>query len=340
MGISRLTSLLLASCVLALSGLTLTVFRVSAQSAAPDSYPTRPIRIVVPFAPGGTTDIVARALSEQLRNRFGQAVVVENKPGADGSIAIQELIRSGADGHTLMIGNVASNAVAPLLSAGKLSFDYERDVVPVMRLVDVPGVLVATTRNFPPQSLSELVAYAKAHPGEVNYGTPGFGSYVHYDMVLFANRAGGLVMTAIPNKAGASGLINDLLVGTVQVSFVNAASTAGIIKAGTLRALAIANHVRLPDLPNVPTMREAGFPGVGTIAWQGLFASAATPRPVLEKVREAATQALDEPAVKRILEQQSFNIVPTRSLDEAKTWLASEMNDWRKIIQESKIEAK
>jgi tripartite-type tricarboxylate transporter receptor subunit TctC len=159
-------------------------------------------------------------------------------------------------------------------------------------------------------------------------------------MMLFANRAGGLAMTAIPNKAGASGLINDLLVGTVQVSFVNAASSAGSIKAGTLRAFAIVNHARLPDLPNVPTMREAGFPGVGTIAWQGLFASAATPRPVLEKVREAATQALDDPAVKRILEQQSFNIVPTRSLDEAKTWLAGEMNDWRKIIQETKIEAK
>jgi tripartite-type tricarboxylate transporter receptor subunit TctC len=310
------------------------------QAAWAQAYPTRPIRIVLPFAPGGTTDIVARALSEQLKNRLGQSVVVENKPGADGSIAIQELVRSGADGHTLMIGNVASNAVAPLLSAGKLSFDYERDVVPVMRLVDVPGVLVATTRNFPPQSLSELVAYAKVHPGEVNYGTPGIGNYTHYDMMLLASRAGGLVMTAIPNKAGASGVINDLLVGTVQVAFVNAASTAGSIKAGTLRAFAIVNHARLSDLPSVPTMQEAGFPGVGTIAWQGLFASAAAPRPVLEKVRDAATQALDEPAVKRILEQQSFNIVPTRSLDEAKTWLAGEMNDWRKIIRETKIEAR
>jgi len=336
---SRSTSLFLAACVVALSGLALTATEVSAQSAAPVSYPTRPIRIVVPFAPGGTTDIMARALSEPLRSRLGQAVVVESKPGADGSIAIQELIRSGGDGHTLLIGNVATNAIAPILSAGKLSFDYERDVVPVMRLVDVPGVLVGTTRNFPPRSLSELVAYIKAHPGEVNYGTPGFGSYVHYDMVTFGNRAG-LVMTAIPNKAGASGLINDLLVGTVQVSFVNAASSAGSIKAGTLRAYAVANHVRLPDLPNVPTMAEAGFPGVGTIAWQGLFASAATPRPVLEKVREAVMQALDEPAVKRILEQQSFNIVPTHSLDEAKAWLASDMKDWRKTIGETKLEAK
>jgi tripartite-type tricarboxylate transporter receptor subunit TctC len=337
--VSRVTSLLLAACVLTLSGLALTALQVSAQSAVPVSYPTRPIRIIVPFAPGGTTDIVARALSEPLRNRLGQAVVVENKPGADGSIALQELIRSGGDGHTLMIGNVATNALAPLLSAGKLSFDYERDVVPVMRLVDVPGVLVGTTRNFSPQSLSELIAYAKAHPGEVNYGTPGFGSYVHYDMMMFADRAG-LVLTAIPNKAGASGLINDLLVGTVQVSFVNAASSAGSIKAGTLRAYAVANHVRLPDLPDVPTMREAGFPGVGTIAWQGLFAAAATPRPVLENVREAVTQALDEPAVKRILEQQSFNIVPTRSLDEAKAWLAGDMAEWRKTIQGTKIETK
>jgi tripartite-type tricarboxylate transporter receptor subunit TctC len=319
--------------------LAFAVSDANAQSVARDDYPTRPIRIVVPFAPGGTTDIVARALSEELRNGLGQSVVVENKPGADGIIAIRELVRSGTDGYTLMIGNVATNVIAPIVHSGKLSFDYERNVVPVMRLADVPGVLVATTRNFSPQTVSELITYAKDHPGKVNYGTPGIGNYVHYDMALFAHRAGGLVMAAIPNKAGASGVINDLLVGSVQVAFINAASTAGSIKAGTLRPLAVANHARLPDLPNVPTMREAGFPGVGTIAWQGLFANAETPQAVLERVRKAATQALAAPTVKRSLEQQAFNIAPTASLEEAKSWLAGEMGDWRRIVQETKIES-
>jgi tripartite-type tricarboxylate transporter receptor subunit TctC len=326
--VARLTSV--ALCVL-------TFAQAIAQSAQ-DSYPNRPIRIVVPFGPGGTTDIVARALSEELRTILGQPVIVENKPGADGIIAIQELLRSGADGYTLMLGNVATNAVAPLFYAGKLPFAYDRDVVPVMRLVDIPGVLVATTQNFPPQSLSELITYAREHPGKVNYGTPGIGNYVHYDMALLASRAGGLVMTAIPNKAGASGVINDLLVGTVQVAFLNAASTAGNIRAGTLRPLAVANHARLASLPNVPTMQEAGFAGVGTIAWQGLFANAAVPRPVLEKLLKAMAQALGAPAVRRVLEQQSFNIVPTSSLDEARSWLAGELKDWRKIIDDTKIE--
>lgn len=326
--LGRLTSL--ALCVLTLA-------QAVAQSAQ-DPYPSRPVRIVVPFAPGGTTDIVARALSDELREILGQPVVVENKPGADGIIAIQELLRSGADGYTLMIGNVATNAVGPLFHASKLPFAYERDVVPVMRLVDIPGVLVATTRNFMPRTLPELIAYAREHPGTVNYGTPGIGNYVHYDMALLASRAGGLAMTAIPNKAGASGVINDLLVGTVHVAFVNAASTAGSIEAGTLRPLAVVNRSRLASMPNVPTMQEAGFADVGTIAWQGLFASAAVPRPVLEKIRRAAAQALDAPATRRVLEQQSFNIVPTTSLDEAQSWFASELGYWRKIIKETPIE--
>jgi len=328
---NRLMSLLLAAWPV--------VFATPLAQAQSIDYPTRPIRIVIPFGPGGTTDIVARALSEELRSELGQPVVIENRPGADGIIAIQELIRSGGDGHTLMIGNVATNAVGPLFHAARLPFDYERDVVPIMRLVDIPGVLVATTRNFPPQTLPELIAYARAHPGMVNYGTPGIGNYVHYDMALLASRAGGLTMTAVPNKAGAAAVINDLLVGTVQVAFVNAASTAGSIKAGTLRPLAVANHSRLPDLPNIPTLEEAGFPGVGTIAWQGLFASAAVPRPVLETIRKAFAQAVTAPRARQILEQQSFHVVPTNSLDEAEAWLRSELRDWRKIVQETKIEA-
>jgi tripartite-type tricarboxylate transporter receptor subunit TctC len=328
--VERLTSLLFVLCVL---------LSASAKAQSPrDAYPDRPIRIVVPFAPGGTTDIVARALSEELRKSLGQPIVIENKPGADGIIAIQELLRSGADGYTLMLGNVATNAVGPLVHAGSLPFDYERDVVAVMRLVDIANILVATTRNFPPQTLSELISYAKEHPGKVNYGTPGVGNYVHYDMALFASRAGGLKMMAVPNKAGASGLVNDLLVGTVQVSLVNAATAAGSIKAGTLRPLAVANYTRLSDLPDVPTLREAGFPGVGTIAWQGLFAHAGVPRPVLEKLRKAAAQALDTPAVRHVLEQQSFNIVPTHSLEEAQSWLADELRNWRRTIQETRIE--
>jgi len=320
-------------------GLALATSPIATQSVAQDHYPNKPIRIVVPFAPGGTTDIIARALTDELKTNLGQPILIENKPGADGIVAIQELVRSGADGHTFMLGNVGTNAIAPILYAGRTPFNYAHDVVAVMRLADIPGVLVATTRDFPPRTVAELIDYAKKNPGKINYGTPGIGNYTHYDTALFAKRAGGLQLTAIPNKAGASGVMNDLLVGTVQISFLNAASTATNIEAGTLRPLAVVNHTRLPSLPHVPTMQETGFPGVGTIAWQGLFAAAATPRDMLEKARSATARALQAPAVKQALEQQAFNIVPTKSLDDAKSWFVSEMNAWRKVTEEFKLDS-
>jgi len=219
-----------------------------------------------------------------------------------------------------------------------MSVNYERDVVPVMRLVDVAGVLAATTRNFSPQTVQELIAYARKNPDSVSYGTTGAGGYVHCDMALLAKQAGDLAMVPIPNKNGGSGMLNDLLIGTTQVAFINAASVAGTVKAGNLRALAVVNHTRLPDYPGIPTMDEAGFPGVGTIAWQGLFAPARTPGDVMERIRAATARALGTPAVRRALEQQNFNIVPTDSLEEAKSWLAGEMNRWRKITADLKIE--
>lgn len=307
-------------------------------SNAGDAYPVRAVRIIVPFAPGGTTDIVARVLGEELKNALGQPFIVENKSGGQGILAIQDLVRAAPDGYTLMLGNVSTNALTPILNAKRMSISYERDVVPVMRLVDVAGVLAATTRNFSPQTVQELIAYAKKNPDRVSYGTTGTGGYVHCDMALLAKQAGDLAMAPIPNKNGGSGMLNDLLVGTTQVAFINAASAAGTVKAGALRALAVVNHQRLPDYPGVPTMDEAGFPDVGTIAWQGLFAPAKTPRDVLEKIRAATARALGTPAVRRALEQQNFNIVPTESLEEAKSWLADEMNRWRKITADLKIE--
>lgn len=307
-------------------------------AAAQEKYPNRLVKIIVPYGPGGATDIVARVLADQLKNKFGQAVIVENKPGGYGIIAIQELARSAPDGYTLMIGNVSTNAITPILFSSKMTLDYYKDVVPVMRLVDIPAFLMATTKDFPPTTVAEFIEYTKKYPSKVNYGTVGVGSYPHYDMALFAKRAGDLKMIGVPNKTGASGVINDMLTGTVQVAFLNVASTAGNVKAGMLRPLAQVNHFRLPQYPDVPTMDEVGFPGVGTAAWQALFAPAGSPQAVLDALRQAMTEALKEPSVVKTFQQQDFNIVPTRSLDEAKTWLADEITNWRKITEEVKIE--
>lgn len=301
-------------------------------------FPSRPIKILVPYAPGGATDIVARVLGDRLRDSIGASIVVENKPGAYGILCLETMARSPADGYTLMLGNVTTNAITPILYRDKLHIDYLKDVVPVIRLVDIPEFLLVATKNFTPKTIREFIDYAKQNPGKVNYGSVGVGSYPDYDMMLFAKRAGGLKLQGIPNKAGASGVIQDLLTGSSQASFLNVASTAGLVKDGQLRPLALVNRARLPQYPDVPTMQEAGFDGVGTLAWQALFAPAGTPKDVLETLRSAMADAMQAPAVAANFDKQNFNRVPTASLDEAKTWLSAEMTRWRKITEEIPID--
>jgi tripartite-type tricarboxylate transporter receptor subunit TctC len=309
-----------------------------APAGAQDKYPSRPIKILVPYAPGGATDIVARVLGDRLRDSMGATIVVENKPGAYGILALEAMARATPDGYTLMVGNVTTNTITPILYHDKMHINYDKDVVPVMRLVDIPEFLLVTTKDFAPKSVPEFVDYAKNNPGKVNYGSVGVGSYPDYDMALFAKRAGDLKMQGIPNKAGASGVINDMLTGSTHAAFLNVASSAGLVQADKLHPLALVNRERLPEYPNVPTMKEVGFDGVGTLAWQGLFAPAGTPKEVLEALRKGMTEAMQAPAVMTTFAKQNFNRVPSASLDEAKTWLAGEMALWKKITDEVKIE--
>jgi tripartite-type tricarboxylate transporter receptor subunit TctC len=305
---------------------------------ASERYPSRPVKIIVPYAPGGATDIVARILAEQMGRRLGQSFYVENKPGAFGIVAIEDMVRSPADGYTLMIGNVSTNAITPIIYPEKFKIDYANDVVPITNTVDIPAFLVATTRDFNIDSVAGLVDYAKKNPGRVRYGTVGPGSYPHYDMAYFAKRAGDLDLIAVPNKAGASGVINDMLTGSTQVAFLNVASAAPQVKAGSFRALAVINHTRLADFPDLPTMEEAGFPGVGTIAWQALFARSGIPNEILQTIFDATIAALGTPEASSAFRKQTFNIVPNASLADAKLWLSHEIGTWRKITTEVKIE--
>jgi tripartite-type tricarboxylate transporter receptor subunit TctC len=308
------------------------------QANAQEKYPSRPVRILVPYGPGGATDIAARIVGEHLRDILGQAFYVENKPGAYGILAIEEMARAKPDGYTLMVGNVSTNAITPVLFQAKLKINYERDVIPVMRLVDVPAFLLVTTTNFAPRTVPELIDTIRKNPGRVRYGTVGVGSYPDYDMAVFAKRAGDLNLTGIPNRNGAAGVVLDMVTGDSQTAFLNVASTAAMVKAGKLKALAIVNHERLPEFPDVPTMREVGFPDVGTLAWQAMFAPAGTPKEILELIHKASIQAMQVPAARKVFAEQNFNIVPTKSVDEAKPWLAQEIGTWTKITQEVKID--
>jgi len=309
-----------------------------ASAQAQDKYPTKPVKILVPYAPGGATDIVARIIGEQLRIILGQSFVVENKPGAFGILAVEEMSRAKPDGYTFLIGNVSTNAITPLIFTKKMSIDYLKSVTAVTRLVDIPEFILVTTKGFSAKSVPELIDIAKKNPGKVRYGTVGAGSYPHFDMAYFAKKAGDLDMIAIHNKAGASGVINDMLSGDTQVSFLNVASSAPMVKAGELKPLALVNDKRLPEYPDVPTMQEIGFPGVGTLAWQGMFAPAGTPKPILETVHKAVLQAMQAPSVVDAFNKQNFRIVPNPTVDDAKTWLADEMKNWKTITDTVQIE--
>lgn len=309
----------------------------AASAAQAQQFPTKPVRIVVPYAPGGATDIVGRIVAEEMRKIMGQPFVVESKVGGNGIVALEEMMRN-KDGYTLMVGNVTTNTITPVVDAKKLSFNFEKDVVAIQRLADVPSVVAVTTTNFQASSLKDLIDYAKKNPGKLRYGTVGPGSYPHYDMEYFAKLAGGLDTNAIHNKAGASGVINDLVTGDAQVSFLNAASTIAMTKAGKIKAVAVVSPKRLEMYPDVPTMAEAGFPDAGTLAWQAIFAPAATPKPILDALFKAATAALDAPEAKDRFTKQNFIVVANKSLDDSAKWLESEMVRWRKITSEVKVD--
>jgi tripartite-type tricarboxylate transporter receptor subunit TctC len=306
-------------------------------ASAQDKYPSKTVKIVVPYAPGGATDITSRLFGEQLKNILGQSFVVENKPGAFGIVAIEEMARSKPDGHTLYVGNVSTNAITPVLFQKKFSVNFEKDVVSVSRLAIYPSFLVTTTANFDVKSVQDLVVYAKKNPGKLRYTSAGVGSFPHFDTEIFARRAG-VEMNHIPNKSGAAGMINDLVVGDAQTAFINAASSAAMIKAGKMRPIAVLAEKRLADYPDVPTLAEAGYPGVGTLHWQSMLAPANTPKETLATLFKAIVEASKVPALQEGFAKQLVSVKPSESLDESQAWLKSELANWRKITSEVKID--
>jgi tripartite-type tricarboxylate transporter receptor subunit TctC len=321
----RLTTLFLL--VLALGG---------TDAAAQDKYPAKPVKVVVPFGPGSATDIVMRIVGEQMRPSLGQPLLIENKPGAFGILAIEEMARSKPDGYTLQIGNPGTNVLTPIIYKKKFKIDYDKDVTLVTRLSEVPLVLGATTKDFPPKTYAEFIAYAKANPGKVRYASVGIGSNNHYDMEAFARWAG-LVLVHLPNKGGGAAITNDLVTGDAHVALLNAASSMGVVKAGLVRALAVMSDQRVPEYADVPTLMELGYPNAKGL-WSALYAPAATPRDVLEIVREAAVQALASEQVTTAFKQQMIKAVPSPSIADAQAWNKAEVAYWKKVTDEVKIE--
>lgn len=298
-------------------------------------YPSRTVKILVPYAPGGVTDIIARHLAPKLQEALGQAFVVENRPGASGNIALEQAAKAPPDGYTLFLGNVSTNAINESTFAHTLQIRPSRDLVGVSRLVETPHVVVANAA-FAPNTIAEMIEWAKRNPGKLNYASAGIGSYPHLDMVKFA-KAAGIQVTHIPYKGGAGQMVPALISGEVQVAFINLASTGEQIKAGRLKALAASTPVRHPQLPNVATMAEQGFAGIGTNAWQGLFAPAATPKVIVEKLHATIAAILSRPDVKEMLANQLMIASVSASPQEFTEQVRAETLSWGEFVRDNQI---
>lgn len=305
-------------------------------AVAEDKYPSKPIRILVPYAPGGATDYAARWVAEKAKGILGQGIVIENKPGAYGIISIEEMARSKPDGYTLMIGNVTTNCITPVLFPDKMSINFDKDVVAVARLLQTPNVLVVNA-GFPPRTFKEFIDYAKKNPGKVRYASSGIASFPHFDSELLAKRAG-IDMIHIPYKGGAGEMVKGIVNGDVNVTLLSTPITIPQVKAGTVFVLASLTEQRLAAFPDAPTMAEVGLPGVGTMNWSALFAPSGTPPEIIKVLHKAFTDAVNDPWVVEAAGKTGTDIFPLDSPEATQKWLTDEMAKWRGIVKEVKIE--
>lgn len=298
-----------------------------------DTWPSKPIRLIVPAAAGGTTDIAARAIAEPLGKELGQSVVVDIRAGAAAIIGTQALISSPADGYTVIMGNIGPNAINYSLYK-TLPYKME-DMEPVTMVLATPNVLVVNS-NFPAKSVAELVSLAKANPGKYSFASSGRGQSIHMSGEMLKYQAG-IDIVHVPYKGAGPALV-DLLGQQVTMMIDNLPSSMQHIKSGKLRALAVTSKVRSPELPNVPTMIESGFPNFEVTAWFGLFVPAKTPKPVIDRLYEATKKVLNMPEVKaRIVELGGYS--PADTPANTKAFVIAEKKKWEQVVINAKVQA-
>ena len=300
----------------------------AAQAAGP--YPVKTITIVVPFPPGGSTDLLARRIGERIGKAFNQPVLIENRPGAGGTVGSDYVAKSAPDGYTLLMGVTGTNAISASLYP-KLPYDPVRDFMPVSLVVSSPLVLVVpATSNL--KSVAELIAYAKKNPGAVTHGSPGNGTSMHLTGEMFA-QASGTQLTHVPYKGSAPAL-QDLIGGQTTAMFGDLLVVQPQVAAGKLRALAVSSKQRHPMFPDVPTMAESGLADFEALSWQGLFAPAATPPDVIAKLSEEVVKAVRAPELKDFFATRGF-IVEAKSPTESQKYIQAEVPKWGRIVKAS-----
>ena len=310
-----------------------TMLSLVVSQLASAAYPDRSIRLVVPFATGGTSEIIARSVANSLSTSLGQSVYVENKPGGAGNIAMEEVKRANPDGYTLMLGHVGTLAVNPALFGKKLPYDPNKDFAPVTLVAKVPNV-IAVSEKSPNKTLAEFVADAKKNPGKINYGSAGNGSAGHLAMEYFSAEAG-IDLVHVPYK-GSGPMLTDLIGGQIQATFNGLPSLIGQIKGGTLRPLAVGSLERSKTLPNVPTISESGYKGFETSQWYGIIVPAGTPQPIIDRLQKDIAKGLkSKEDSKRMLEDGAVLVGDTPAQFGA--FIKSEQARWAKVVEKAKI---
>jgi tripartite-type tricarboxylate transporter receptor subunit TctC len=314
--------------VAAISSLTV----AAAQPA--EKFPNRPVRMIVPYAPGGATDIVARYVATRLSELWGYQVVVDNRAGGSGAIALETVARATPDGYTLLVGNVSTNAIAESAFAKTLAVKPSRDIAAVTNLIEIPHMFMVNP-TVPVTSLKQLAEYAKTAP-RMAYASAGIASYPHLDAARLV-KAMGVEMTHIPYKGGAGQIIPAIISNEVQLTMLNLASTLPHLRAGRVKPLATTWPTRRAEFPDIPTMAEAGFPGIGTNAWNGLFAPAKMPPALLAQIYAATLKVMHSPEMKDALGKQLISVVTSKSPADYAKFVNQEVTKWAAVIRDNNI---
>ena len=305
----------------------------SAPALAQDAWPNKPVRLVVPFAPGGSTDVIARMMAQKLTEVWGQTVVVDNRAGAGGNLGADIVAKSPADGYTLLFGT-GSITINPQLYK-KMPFDTKKDLVPITNVASGP-MLVVVPDDSPLTSVKELIAQAKAKPGSINFGSAGVGSQVHLAGENFANAAG-VDIVHVPYK-GEAPAYTDLIAHQTQMMVGNFAAASALLGKGRLRALAVTSKQRMPSMPEVPTVSESGLPGFENTGWFGLLAPAGTPAPILARIHADVVKALASTEIKARLYVQGMTPVGNSPAEFVKA-MDEESQHWATVVKNRKLSA-
>jgi tripartite-type tricarboxylate transporter receptor subunit TctC len=316
---------LVAACLLATGSI------YAAQPAA-DSYPARPVRMIIPFAPGGASDFVGRILQPKLSEELGQHVVVDNRTGASGNVGVEIAARANSDGYTLFLGNVGTMAINPSIFP-KFPIRPVRDFIGITLVVDIPGAL-AVHASVPAATVREFIEYAKARPGQLNYGSAGAGSNTRLAFEFFMNKIG-INLVHIPYKGGAGPATLAVLGGEVAAAMLSVASFIPHVKGGRVKVLAVIAPKRVPQLPDAPTMEESGFPELMLGSWQGISVPDGTPRAIVKRLYPAIIKVMGDPWVIERLGAGGANVVTSKSPEEFAAFLRTQNEFWAKMVKQT-----